>query len=115
VLIIIIIINILYIYILYNLLFIKILFKFFHAEGEGLGLPKSTLRKAPKYRDLNVLITNYDLNVDELKEEYESSKKQQILKLLRLYSQVGENATQKEDARVYLEKELEKLNNKDSD
>jgi hypothetical protein len=94
---------------------LDILFKFFHAEGEGLGLPKSTLRKAPKYRDLNVLITNYDLNVDELKEEYESSKKQQILKLLRLYSQVGENATQKEDARVYLEKELEKLNNKDSD
>jgi len=55
------------------------------------------------------------LNVEELKDEYESSKKQQILKLIRLYSQVGEDATQKEEARVYLEKELERLNNKDTD
>ncbi|OUM69158.1 hypothetical protein PIROE2DRAFT_57650 [Piromyces sp. E2] len=94
---------------------LDILFDFFHAEGEGLGLPKSTLRKAPKYRDINVLINNYFLTVDELKKEYESSKKQQILKLIRLYSQVGDDATQKEEARVYLEKELEKLNSKDSD
>jgi len=92
---------------------LDILFDFFHAEGEGLGLPKSTLRKAPKYRDINVLINNYSLNVEELKKEYESSKKQQILKLIRLYSQVGEDATQKEEARVYLEKELENLNSKD--
>ncbi|ORX85927.1 hypothetical protein BCR32DRAFT_290389 [Anaeromyces robustus] len=92
---------------------LDILFDFFHAEGEGLGLPKSTLRKVPKYRDINVLINNYSLNVEELKKEYEKSNKLQILKLIRLYSQVGEDATQKEEARVYLEKELDNLNSKD--
>lgn len=94
---------------------LDILFDFFHAEGEGLGLPKSTLRKAPKYRDISILITNYNKTVDELKEEYEITKKPHILKLIRLYSQVGEDSQLRESARVFLEKELEKLNNKDSD
>jgi len=92
---------------------LDILFDFFHAEGEGLGLPKSTLRKAPKYRDLNVLIHNYELNVDELKNEYESSRKTPVLKLIRLHSQCSEDSVKKEEARVYFEKELEKLNSKD--
>lgn len=75
---------------------IRLLYKFFHADGEGMGLPQKVL-DTPHYKECMQLISNYHGDMSRLKREYELSlltvrgrEKELILRLIRLRVQISE-------------------------
>jgi len=84
---------------------------FFLFLSKSRHLTMNKLRDAPRYNSLYILLNKYESNLNELKKYYEATgKKQQvILRLIRLYSIVGEDSNQREDARAYVNAELKRI------
>ena len=70
---------------------LRIMLEFFHADGEGMGIPIKTL-ETKKYSDVKTLIKQYHSDGARIKREYELSllsgmEKEYLLKLARLRSE----------------------------
>lgn len=97
--------------------FVEILIRFFHADGEGLGIPYSSL-ETTHYRELKQLFILYTASPLKIKRDYELSKaggksKEGVLRLMRLLIEVPGaaaefDATEIADLKTFWESEVEK-------
>lgn len=96
---------------------LSILKDFFHADGEGMGIPHKVL-ESRKYSELVNLIKYYEIGLERLKREYELSllggrEKGYLLKLVRFrIERGGESEEEKEGLRVWFESQLVKRKEK---
>jgi len=85
---------------------------FFHADGEGMGIPHKVL-ESRKYTELMNLIKYYQTDLSRLRREYELSllggrEKEYLLKLIRLRieRQVNIEGPEREELRKWFESQL---------
>jgi hypothetical protein len=97
---------------------LDILKDFFHADGEGMGIPHKVL-ESRKYTELVSLIKYYETDLTRLKREYELSllggrEKAYLLKLIRFRNEKREGVPvgEKEEARIWFESQLAKRKEK---
>lgn len=93
---------------------LNILKDFFHADGEGMGIPHKVL-ESRKYTELISLLKYYETDLSRLKREYELSvlggrEKAFLLKLIRFRMEKTESlaAADKEDLKTWFEAQLVK-------
>jgi hypothetical protein len=92
---------------------LKILKAFFHADGEGMGIPILYL-ETTKYLDISNIISRYNTDIPRLKRECElgiqsGRNKEAILRLVRLLFEKSDSieASEKEDHRKWLLEQIE--------
>ncbi|KAJ3127782.1 hypothetical protein HK098_005781 [Nowakowskiella sp. JEL0407] len=87
---------------------------FFHADGEGFGIPKSKL-ETRKYQEIDLVIQAYHINIEKIKSDYEASargaagrEKEYLLRLARLRFDRQEDMAEKDkfDGRMWVHEQL---------
>lgn len=99
---------------------LNIMKDFFHADGEGMGIPHKVL-ESRKYSELLSLLKYYETDITRLKREYELSllggrEKTFILKLIRFRMEKQDNPnappSEKEELKSWFEAQLTKRKEK---
>jgi hypothetical protein len=96
---------------------LDILKDFFHADGEGMGIPHKVL-ESRKYTELVSLIKYYETDLTRLKREYELSllggrEKAFLLKLIRFrIEKEVMGVSEKEELKIWFESQLAKRTEK---
>ncbi|KAJ3062658.1 hypothetical protein HK102_008698, partial [Quaeritorhiza haematococci] len=93
---------------------LRILKDFFHADGEGLGIPIKVL-ETRKYGEVSMLMAVYHADIAKVKRDYEMSllggrEKEVLLRLVRLRIEKQEDVTaaDREEGRKWIDQQLVK-------